>query len=74
MVSDKTIPKFITASNPSGLRRRMFRNNGKHHKRFQYFDIQQMRDGNWIAWYYDEIDIEQELKAINGESNEQVTT
>lgn len=74
MVSDKTIPKFLTARSPSGLQRRMGRNNGRAHKRFHYFDFQEMQDGNWICWYYDEINIEQELEKINDESNREIAT
>lgn len=70
MVTDKTVPKFLTARSPSGLQRRMLRNNGKSHKRFHYFDIQQLRDGNWICWYYDEISIDEQLEQVNGKSDE----
>lgn len=33
---------------------------------FKYFDIQQMQDGQWIAWYFHDIDfnglVKDELK------------
>lgn len=47
-----TIPNFITARTAQGLRRAMLRNNTKHKGFVTYQDIQQLKDGTWIAWFY----------------------
>lgn len=55
------IPNFIRAANPKGLRRLMLLNNAKLGGLVQYFDIQQTLDGKWIAWYYAEIQSDDDL-------------
>jgi len=55
----KTIPNYIEATSPRGLRRLMFDTNVKAKSMHQYFDIQTHvnRRGKtlWIAWYYAEM-------------------
>lgn len=34
----------------------MFKNNLRTGIVFKYFDIQQMSDGNWIVWFFHDID------------------
>ena len=64
----KDIPKFISASSPQGLQRKMYKNNVDRQKVFRYFDLQETREGRWIAWYYDAMSIEDELREIeNGD-------
>ncbi|MBL0233179.1 MAG: hypothetical protein IPQ08_05900 [Chitinophagaceae bacterium] len=53
-----TIPDFITAQSPMGLRRLMFATNARAGAMFQYFDIQQITDNGkvkWIAWFYRDV-------------------
>lgn len=48
-----TIPSFVTARTPRGLRRSMQRNNIKHRGFVVYQDIQWVEsDGLWYAWFY----------------------
>ena len=51
------IPSFITARTPSGLRLLMLKTNTRYASQFNYFDIQQLPKLGWIAWFY--MDIEQ---------------
>lgn len=53
-VSGRMIPNYIKAQSPLGLRLAMIKNNSKKGKHFQYFDIQ-FAEGNWIAWYFEEV-------------------
>ena len=52
-----TIPHFLTAATPQELRRLMFKNNLRTGIIFKYFDIQQMDNGDWIAWYFHDLNI-----------------
>jgi len=61
------IPHFISAEGKQALRRAFFDNNTAKDKMFQYFDIHEENDGTWTAWYYDTIDVEDELK--NGDKS-----
>lgn len=57
------IPHYVSASDPKGLMREMYKNNLKHGCEFQYFDIS--KSGNaWYAWYYQSIDRNQINKVI----------
>jgi len=47
----RSIPNYLTAQTPQGLRRLMLRNNVQHGVRFVYHDIQFV-DGAWFAWFY----------------------
>jgi len=47
----KSVPDFLVASTPSGLRRLMRLNNQKRHAWHKY-DIFQMADGKFIAWFH----------------------
>jgi hypothetical protein len=57
------IPHFISAGSKQALRRAFLLNNTAKSKMFQYYDIQQEKDGTWTAWYYDKISAEKELKS-----------
>jgi hypothetical protein len=50
-----TVPNFVRASSKSGLVRAMMRNNHKDKNFYRYFDIQ-FADGEWVAWYLQELD------------------
>lgn len=58
-----SIPFFLTASTPKELRRLMLKNNLQTGIVFKYFDIQQMQDGNWIAWYFHDIEYNSLVKS-----------
>lgn len=55
MSFERSIPFFIKARSPQGLRRLMIENNAKHGLTFKYFDIQNVK-GQWYAWYYKQLD------------------
>lgn len=40
----------------------MFKNNLKAGIVFKYFDIQELNDGTWIAWFFHDIDFNQFVK------------
>ena len=61
------IPNFVSAKTKRGLRGAFLSRNEEKKKMFQYFDIQQEKDGTWTAWYYDKIDIQEEL--LNGDQS-----
>jgi hypothetical protein len=48
-----SIPHFIKAGSPQGLRLAMLKNNLNMKAECQYFDIQ-FDGSNWYAWYYRE--------------------
>lgn len=50
------IPRFLSASSPSGLERIMLKNNLDKSKEHNYFDIVQV-DGKWFAWFYEEVQV-----------------
>lgn len=67
-IHSDSIPNFITAATPMGLRRVMLLTNAKKGAQLQYFDIKQVQlNGKFvfIAWYFDRVDNEQikELEA-----------
>jgi hypothetical protein len=47
-----TIPKYIMASNPKGLRRQMLRQQVRLGYGVHFFDIQFV-NGKWYAWFED---------------------
>lgn len=51
------IPNFLKASTPDLLRESMLSNNISKNKFIRYQDIQELKDGSWICWYYDDIDL-----------------
>lgn len=61
-VSLTSIPHYIVAASPKELRRLMFKNNLKHGLVFKYFDIQQTQDGNWICWYFHDLEFNSLIK------------
>ena len=50
------IPKYVTAGDPKGLQRVMLKTQAKLGYGVSFFDIGQYGK-NWIAWYYDNDDI-----------------
>ncbi len=52
-----SIPHYLIASTPKELRRLTLKNNIRSGIVFKYFNISQMQDGNWIAWFFHDIDI-----------------
>lgn len=62
-----TIPNFVTARTPQGLRRAMSRNNMKFKAFIVYRDIQFVND-KWIAWFDAPItqeEIESQMSGVN---------
>ena len=51
-VRSTTIPNYLVASSPLGLRRLMISNNTKHACWFKYDIIFNSKDNKWYAWYY----------------------
>lgn len=58
-----SIPHYIIAASPQELQRLCILNNLKTGIVFKYFDIKQMLDGNWIAWYFHDIDYNSLVKS-----------
>jgi hypothetical protein len=61
LVSGRMIPNFIKARSPQGLRLLMLKTNSQNGKHYQYFDIQYVKEAAasyWIAWYFDEVTLE----------------
>lgn len=51
-----TIPNYVAAGSPQGLRRLMILNNVKRGTWYKYFDIQlNPKDGRWYAWYLETV-------------------
>ncbi len=50
------VPNYIKASTPELLRESMLLNNLRMKSFVAYQDIQQILDGSWVAWYFEEID------------------
>jgi hypothetical protein len=55
------IPNYLTASSPRGLRRLMLLTNVRLKAFIQYFDIQQTSDGKWVAWFFEDVEIQDPL-------------
>lgn len=49
------IAYFVTARTEADLVRAMLLNNQKFQAFIHYFDIQQKKDGSWIAFFYTDI-------------------
>ncbi len=60
----RNIPSHLVASSPRGLERKMRDLNDKKKVVHRYFDFNQLLDGTFICWYYNEKTIEDELKEI----------
>ena len=58
-----SIPNFLIAQTPVLLRESMLQNNLKLKKQIVYQDISELKDGSFICWYYDEIDLDALLVA-----------
>lgn len=53
-----SIPNFVKAGSPNGLRRQMLLNNARLGAFVNYHCIEQVSDGKksyWIAWYMEEL-------------------
>ena len=46
-----TIPHFLLAETPAGLRRKMVLNSAKFGMFISYFDFSQLQNGKFICWY-----------------------
>ena len=53
-----TLPNYVIADSPDSLRARMLDINMELGAQVKYQDIQQDKNGKWIAWYYEEARIE----------------
>lgn len=54
-IDSRSIPAFVQARSPQGLRRQMLMVNARAGAFHKFFDIQFV-NGNWIAWYYKQIE------------------
>lgn len=64
-----SIPNFITAVTPMGLRRLMLINNAKYGAHIRYFDIQFVEMNGkkqWVAWFYSTLADDQAVKELEG--------
>lgn len=54
-----SIPNFVTAGSPQGLRRRMLMNNARLGSFVHYYDIQSYKDAKgvtvFIAWFFENV-------------------
>lgn len=50
-----TIPNYVTARTPQGLRRAMLRVNMRLKAFASFYDIQFV-NGRWYAWYWEDVD------------------
>lgn len=56
------VPNYLKASSPDLLRDKMLENNLIKKMFISYQDIQELKDGSWICWYYDTIDFYANIK------------
>ena len=61
--SSSSIPDYLVASSPQGLRRLCLLNNYKHGKQFVYTNIQFV-NGKWYAWYIKDIGMKDANKEL----------
>lgn len=47
------LPSYLKASTPDLLRALMLENNLRLQSFVVYQDIQELKDGSWICWYYE---------------------
>lgn len=65
------IPQFLQARTEDNLVRAMLMNNLAHGMEFRYFDIQQKKNGQWVAWFYLEVDrMKFMVEEINGRTGQ----
>jgi hypothetical protein len=55
--SSELVPNYLKASTPELLRESMFLNNLRLRQQVKYQDIQELKDGSWICWYYEKIEL-----------------
>jgi hypothetical protein len=60
-----SIPNFISAESPQGLRRLMLRTNVRLGTRLVWHSIQFV-DGKWFAWFYEDESLERTPQLDNG--------
>lgn len=63
----KTVPNFLRAASPQGLRRLMLLNNIRKGKKHYYFDFTETTKGEWLCWFEEEV----KVKEDNGRAKEQ---
>jgi len=56
------VPNYLKASSPELLRGAMLENNLIKKMFITYQDINELKDGSWICWYYDTIDFFAQIK------------
>jgi hypothetical protein len=47
------LPNYLKASTPELLRALMLENNLRLHSFVRYQDMQELKDGSWICWFYE---------------------
>lgn len=67
-----SIPNFVKAANPKGLRRKMYLVQLKDQMQYNFFGIQQASDGSWYAWYFHSPKDGEEKIQVAKELNEKV--
>jgi hypothetical protein len=60
------IPNYLIAKTPELLRASMLNNNLQKNIKFDYQDISELKNGSFICWYYEEIDLDKLLKRAKG--------
>lgn len=67
MAADQNrLPNYLTASTPELLRGEMLKNNLRLKAEVKYQDMQELKNGSWICWYYDESpEFEQVMRLVN---------
>lgn len=59
------VPNYLKASSPENLRALMLQNNQRLNSFIKYQDISELSDGSFICWYYEEINLDALLAAVN---------
>lgn len=56
------VPHYLKASSPDLLLEEMLSNNVRLGSQIKYQDINELKDGSFICWYYEEINLEQKIE------------
>ena len=62
-----SIPNYLIAKTPDLLRELMLQNNLRTNKHIIYQDISELKNGSFICWYYDEVNLDALLKTAGVE-------
>lgn len=63
-----SIPNFIAAGSPLGLRRLMLINNARMGAHVRYFDIQFIEMNGrkqWVAWFYENLENDRAVRELS---------